>query len=129
MPLGRAGKMSDVVRLGGLRALLLDLDGVVYRGERALPGAVELFAFLRERGLRFALITNNSTQTPAQFAAKLSRLGIAVREEDVLTSAEATADYLSATAGRGRRVLVVGGHGLRAALRRGGRRGRPPPSR
>ena len=62
--------MPEIVRLRALRALLLDLDGVVYRGERALPGAVEFFTFLCERGLRFALITNNSTQTPTQFAAK-----------------------------------------------------------
>lgn len=112
--------MPDVMRMRGLRALLLDLDGVVYRGDRALPGAVEFFAFLRERGLRFALITNNSTRTPAQFAEKLNRLGIAASAADVLTSSEATADYLAATADPCSRVLVVGGYGLRAALRRVG---------
>jgi len=119
-PLGWATKVPDVTRMRGLRALLLDLDGVVYRGNRALPGAVEFFAFLQERGIRFSLITNNSTQTGAQFAEKLHRLGIAVSAADVLTSAEATADYLSATAAPRSRVLVVGGYGLRAALRRVG---------
>ncbi|MBI4492321.1 MAG: HAD-IIA family hydrolase [Chloroflexi bacterium] len=98
------------------RGLLVDLDGVVYIGERPIPGAAEFFARLRERGVPFVLITNNSTQTPAQFVEKLARMGIRVHTEEVLSSAEATGAYLARVARPGARVYLIGEAGLRAAL-------------
>jgi 4-nitrophenyl phosphatase len=102
--------------LAKLRAVLSDLDGVIYRGDTALPGARELFAYLRARRIPFVLLTNNSTLTPHQYQGKLRSLGIPVRVAEILTSAQATAAYLADTAPRGARVLPVGEHGLRAAL-------------
>lgn len=102
------------------RALLLDLDGVIYRGHTALAGAADLFAWLRARGIPWRLLTNNATMTPSQFQAKLRAMGIAVPRETILTSSLAAAAYVRAEGGPGARVLVVGERGLREALRGAG---------
>lgn len=103
-----------------LRGLLIDLDGVVYLGDTLIPGAREFFATLCERGMPYLLVTNNSSRTRAQFAGKLSRLGIPVSEEQVLTSAEVTAEYLSRRARAGAGVFIVGEEGLAEAVGRYG---------
>ena len=106
--------------LAHLRALLIDLDGVIYRGDTALPCAREFFAHLRARAIPFVLLTNNATLTARQFQAKLRRMDIRVRVQELLTSAEATALHLVDTAEAGARVLVVGENGLRQAVARAG---------
>ncbi len=102
--------------LASLRGLLVDLDGVVYEGDRVLPGAPEFFRFLRETGRPFLLTTNNSTLRPAQYAAKLAAMGIEVGEREVLGSAGATAQYLRSTAPPGARVFAIGEEGLLSAI-------------
>ena len=102
------------------RSLLIDLDGVVYEGERVLPGAAEFFRFLRARGLPFLLITNNSTLRPAEYVEKLARMDIQVAEREVLGSAEATAQYLRRAAEPGTRVYVIGEGGLKSAIEEAG---------
>ena len=103
-----------------VRGLLVDLDGVVYRGDRRLPGAAEFFEYVREAAMPFLLITNNSTLTPAQYVDKLAKMGIPVVEEEALGSAGATAQYLRRTAPAGARVYVIGEHGLRSAIAEAG---------
>jgi 4-nitrophenyl phosphatase len=101
------------------RAAIIDMDGVLWAGERPMPGLTKFFAALRERGVRFALATNNASRTPQQYAAKLARMGVAVGPDEVLTSAVATAEYLdqsAAAAGTGRRVFIIGEDGLCQAL-------------
>ena len=102
--------------LEGVRGLLVDLDGVAYRGNVALPGAAEFFRYLRRVELPFLLITNNSTLGPSQYVAKLAGMGIEVAADEVLGSAGATAQYLTHTAPPGARVYVVGEDGLRSAI-------------
>ena len=107
--------MAEVC-LQSLRAFLLDLDGVVYRGDIRLPGAASFIAELQAAGIAFLFVTNNSTRTPAQFAAKLVRMGIHVDEEVVLTSSLATAAHLTTVAPPGTQIYVIGEIGLRRAL-------------
>ncbi len=95
---------------------LLDLDGVVYRGPGAVPGAVALLAAARERGLRLGFVTNNAARPPTEVAAHLRALGIDAHDTDVVTSAQAAARLVAATVPAGSRVLVVGGPGLEQAL-------------
>lgn len=102
--------------LAGIRAFILDMDGVLYEGDAVLPGAVDFIAHLQADGIPFLMLTNNAMRTPAQYVAKLARMGIAVTEEYIFTSALATADYLASLA-PGARVLVVGQDGLVDALR------------
>jgi 4-nitrophenyl phosphatase len=102
--------------LADLCGLLVDLDGVVYEGDRPLPGVSTFFPFLREIGLPFLLTTNNSTLRPRQYVEKLARMDVVVSEDEVLGSAGATAQYLLRTAAPGTRVFVIGEDGLRTAI-------------
>jgi HAD superfamily hydrolase (TIGR01457 family) len=92
------------------------MDGVLYRGDEALPGAVELFPALRAAGLSFILLTNNATLTAQEFSQKLERMGISVEPEKILTSAGATAEYLVSEYPEGGEVYVLGSASLLATL-------------
>jgi 4-nitrophenyl phosphatase len=98
--------------LQDIRHLLIDMDGVLYRGKTALPGASELMRFLAERGIDYLMVTNNSTLTPAAFVERLGAMGILVPEERIMTSGTATAEYLTTIAPRGAKLNVVGEQGL-----------------
>ena len=92
-------------------ALLLDLDGVVYTGPRALPHAVESIARAAQ-SLRVGYITNNAARTDESVAAHLRELGLSVAANDVVTSPQAAVRVLATLVEPGSRILVVGGDGL-----------------
>ena len=81
-----------------------------------MPGAPGFFSLLRELRIPFLLITNNSSRRADQFAERLAGMGIAVRPDEILTSAQATAEFLASTAPPGSRVYVIGEEGLRTSL-------------
>jgi HAD superfamily hydrolase (TIGR01450 family) len=95
---------------------LLDLDGVVYIGPDAVPGAPERVDRARAEGMRVAFITNNARRPPAAVAAHLQELGVTARAEDVVTSAQAAARVLAERLGTGARVVLLGAEGLEQAL-------------
>ncbi|WP_369367504.1 HAD-IIA family hydrolase [Streptomyces sp. CG4] len=99
---------------------LLDLDGVVYAGGSAIAHAVDSLAVARSGGMHLAYVTNNALRTPDTVAEHLTELGIPTAADDVITSAQAVARLISEQVPAGARVLVVGGEGLRAALRERG---------
>lgn len=99
---------------------VLDLDGVVYVDDHAVPGAVEALEDARRRGMQLAFITNNASRPPAVVAKQLRALGIPAEESDVVTSAQAAARLLAGQLPQGSRVYVIGGEGLHAALRERG---------
>ncbi|MGW4321621.1 HAD hydrolase-like protein [Streptomyces sp. NPDC004684] len=99
---------------------LLDLDGVVYAGGDAIAHAVDSLAAARDGGMRLAYVTNNALRTPDAVAAHLTELGIPAAGSDVVTSAQAVARLIADQVPAGARVLVVGGEGLRVALRERG---------
>lgn len=74
----------------------LDLDGTVYLGDELLPGAAEAIARLRADGSRVVFVTNKPLETSAQYAAKLTRLGVPAAPEDVVTAVDALVRYLHA---------------------------------
>jgi len=96
--------------------LLLDLDGVVYVGAGAVPGAVDALAAAVGAGAVTGFATNNASRTPAEVAAHLRSLGVAATDPDVTTSSQAAAALVREQLGDGVRVLPVGGPGVRAAL-------------
>ncbi|MCS7171963.1 MAG: HAD-IIA family hydrolase [Armatimonadetes bacterium] len=102
--------------LQGVRGVVLDLDGVVYRGKTPLPGAVAFLEHLRRTGLPFVFATNNAARTPEQYAERLVRMGIHVAPDQVVTSAQVAAEYLQARVQPGTSVYAIGGEGLRKAL-------------
>jgi 4-nitrophenyl phosphatase len=99
-----------------LRGLLIDLDGVVYTGREPIPGAAGFLAEARQRGLKFLLVTNNSTTSPELVAERLRSMDIQVLPEEILTSAQAAVAYVRAHAEPGSRVRIVGEAGLRQAV-------------
>jgi len=103
-----------------LQALLIDMDGVLYRHSAPIPGGSEFLRFLRQVELPFLLVTNNSTLTVEQYAAKLMAMGIDVAEGDILTSSQATALYLTQVAQPPAKVFVIGENGIRTELERRG---------
>jgi len=102
--------------LTAIQGLLIDMDGVLYRGRAPIPGAGDFIAFLREQGIPFLLLTNNSSLTPGQYVAKLREMRIEVDERELLTSAQATARFLAQREPRGARVYMIGREGVRQAL-------------
>jgi HAD superfamily hydrolase (TIGR01450 family) len=95
---------------------LLDLDGVVYVGPHAVPGAAEAIDAAAARGLRCVYVTNNASRTPAVVASHLRELGVPAQDGDVVTSAQIAAGILAGRLPAGAPVLVVGGAGLVEAL-------------
>ena len=113
---------SDGPLVEAMDLAMLDLDGVVYVGRQAVPGAPEHLAHARAAGMRLAFVTNNAARPPAAVAAHLTELGIAAEPDEVITSAQAAAHYLADRLPSGAAVLVVGTTGLHEALRERGLR-------
>src|SRR5689334_22167176 len=103
-----------------LKAVLIDLDGVVYTGREPIPGAAGVLADARTRGLKFLLVTNNSTTSPELVAERLKTMQIEVAPEEILTSAQAAVGYVKLHAAPGARVRVVGEAGLRQEVEQEG---------
>ncbi|MGJ9412215.1 HAD-IIA family hydrolase [Aeromicrobium sp. CF4.19] len=96
---------------------MLDLDGVVYVGPEAVPGARAALTAAAEAGMRLAYLTNNASRVPADVAGHLRELGMPVgADEDVVTSAQAVARLVADAVVPGETVLVIGGDGLRHCL-------------
>ena len=107
--------------LANISGVVMDMDGVLWRGDVPLPGVVEWFTLLRARGIPFVLATNNSTKTPNDYVEKLARF--AIRDVDprlIITSSTTTVDYLRKHYPQGTKVFVVGGDGLRTLLTEAG---------
>ncbi len=105
-----------MTKLTDITHLIIDMDGVLYRGDEPVPRLQEFFAFLRRRSIPFILATNNSTRTPEAYTEKLARMGVEVFSSEVLHSGQATARYLAQEYPRGTRVHVFGMPSLREAL-------------
>ena len=99
-----------------LRAFIIDMDGVLWEGDRPMPGLADFFQTLRERRIKFVLATNNATKTPEQYVSKLAGMGVTVAREEILTSAQAAALYLRQQSANGTKVFAIGEDGVRQAL-------------
>lgn len=102
------------------RLVIFDLDGVVYRGDHAVPGAAGLVDALRAEGRLVRFATNNSMATRAEYVERLAAHGIAATADEIVTSSAATIEYLRRHLPHVRRVLAVGAAGLVAELREAG---------
>jgi glycerol 3-phosphatase-2 len=102
--------------LGGYDVLLADLDGTLYRGPAAIPGAVEAVRGAAQRGVRTAYVTNNASRRPSAVAQHLVELGFPAGPDDVVASSQAAATLLAEQLPPGARVLVVGTDALAAEV-------------
>ncbi|MBK9157371.1 MAG: HAD family hydrolase [Micropruina sp.] len=101
-----------------LECWLTDMDGVLVHGDRAIPGAAELLQRWVDTSKRFLVLTNNSVYTPRDLSARLARSGLTVPEENIWTSAMATADFLDnqTSDASEKTAFVMGESGLTTAL-------------
>jgi HAD superfamily hydrolase (TIGR01450 family) len=104
--------MSGVQLISRFDALLADLDGVVYKGPHAIPGAVESLQRLDGIGVGLGYVTNNASRTPAQVAAHLRELGAPAEDHQVVSSSQAGADLLASLLSPGAAVLITGSPAL-----------------
>lgn len=110
------------VPFAALRAVLLDMDGVLWRGTEPLGDLPALFKRLEALGLEVALVTNNATRSVAAYQEKLARFGVQVPGERILNSAQAAVAALRETLPPGAPVFVVGEAGLVETLEAAGYR-------
>lgn len=106
----------DLAVLREVQAVLLDMDGVLYVGNQALPGVQDLLDYLDQTGRRWLCVTNNSSRTSETFAEKLAAMNVNVAPEHILGSAQATANWLAQQAPAGTKILMMGEQSLRNAL-------------
>ncbi len=102
-----------------IECFLTDMDGVLVHDEQPVPGAVELLQRWVDTSRRFLVLTNNSTYTPRDLAARLARSGLPVPEENLWTSAMATGAFLAGQPGD-KTAFVIGEAGLTMALHEAG---------
>lgn len=107
--------MNDIAAIQRKRGFIVDMDGVVYHGNRLLPGTTEFLAWLQREQKSFLFLTNSSQSTPRELHQKMARLGIQVPEYHFYTSALATAAFL-ASQHPGGSAFVIGDAGLTNAL-------------
>lgn len=105
------------VMLNTIQSLILDMDGVLWRDNSPIGDLPRIFARIRERGWKFVFATNNGTKTPEEYVQKLAGFGVDVEPRQVLTSALGTAQLLQGRIPDGAPVFVVGGNGIKTALR------------
>ncbi len=99
-----------------IKALILDMDGVVWKSDAPIGNLPKTFARIRERGLKFVFATNNGTKTPEEYRQKLASLGVEADASQVVTSALAVAHMLEQKYPRGTKIFMIGGPGVREAL-------------
>ena len=101
--------------LSQIKGFICDMDGVIYHGNRVLPGVAEFLRWLHDENKEYLFLTNNSGYTPRELNQKLARMGLDVPEEHFYTSALATAAFLKEQA-PGCSVFAIGEAGLLNAL-------------
>ena len=99
-----------------MRLVIFDLDGVVYRGAEAIPGAAELVDWLHGRGVAVRFATNNSMVAREGYVERLGAMGIETTAEEIVTSSSATVEHLHRHAPEVRVVMAIGAEGLREEL-------------
>lgn len=106
---------ADLSIIRSKKAFIIDMDGVLYHGNRLLRGAADFVSWLDREKKSFLFLTNSSERSPAELSQKLARLGISVAAEHFYTSALATATFLAAQMPGGS-AYVIGEPGLTNAL-------------
>ena len=105
----------DLEKLHGKKAFICDMDGVIYHGNKLLPGVPEFVNWLKTENKKFLFLTNSSERSPRELQEKLQRLGVEVAIENFYTSALATAAFLAQQTSGGS-AFVIGEAGLINAL-------------
>lgn len=108
--------MENVIEnIKGKSGFIIDMDGVIYHGNKLLPGVTEFVNWLETSGKKYLFLTNSPERTPRELQEKMKRLGITIGEEHFYTSAIATASFLSSQNPNGS-AYIIGDAGLIHAM-------------
>ena len=99
-----------------IKALILDMDGVIWRSDTQIGNLAEIFARIEARGLKYVFATNNGTKTPEQYVERLAGFGVNVKPSQVVTSALGVAYMLGQKYPKGTKIFVIGEDGIKVAL-------------
>lgn len=105
-----------IIDLAQIRGVVLDMDGVLWRGNDPLPAIPALFDFFDAQQIPYIFATNNSTRSPEAYVNRLARFGITATTDQILTSATVTATYLRQHHPSATCVYMIGDSGLKEAL-------------
>lgn len=94
-------------RLKGITCFALDMDGTIYLGKKWIEGAREFLQAVEEAGKQYIFLTNNSSKSPESYVEKLLQMGLETEASRIVTSGQATIDYLK-TNFPGKRVFLLG---------------------
>lgn len=106
---------QDLEAIRQKKGIICDMDGVIYHGNKLLPGVIEFTGWLERKGKQYLFLTNSGERTPRELSEKLRRLGINIHESHFYTSALATAQFLASQKPNGS-AYVIGNSGLINAL-------------
>lgn len=101
---------------GYIKALIIDMDGVIWKSDAPIGDLAATFQRIHERGLKFVFATNNSTRTPEQYVARLKEFGIEVEPWQIVTSSQGAAHAVAQKFPRGTKVFMIGEDGIQLAL-------------
>ncbi|WP_278926439.1 TIGR01457 family HAD-type hydrolase [Staphylococcus auricularis] len=101
------------------KGYLIDLDGTMYKGSQPIDGAAQFIEYLNNHDIPHLFVTNNSTKEPEDVVEKLKNVGVTAHRDEIVTSALATAEYISNEQSDAS-VYVIGGDGLRNAIKNEG---------
>src|SRR6187549_806634 len=100
-----------------IKALILDMDGVLWKGDAPIGDLPAIFARIAERGLKVAFATNNGTRSQQQYVERMAGYGVTIQPEQVVTSSLCAAHLLAQKYPQGGPLFAIGGPGLMEALR------------
>lgn len=99
-----------------ITGIISDMDGVIYRGDQAIPDAVTAIKRWQNRGIEIAYVTNNSTKSAEEFSQKLAGLGIAAQADRVITTSSVTATFMASRWPTGTGTFVIGSSALKNSI-------------
>jgi 4-nitrophenyl phosphatase len=100
-----------------IEALIIDLDGVIWRGETLLPGATPFLRELHARSIPYIFATNNASTTTDQLCRKAHQMGLSIQPEQIITSSQATVSMLAERLPEGAPIYVIGEQGIRQSIK------------
>lgn len=103
-----------------IKALILDMDGTLVRGNTPIPGLRDLFDLIHNNQITYRIVTNNATKSPTDYRQELAGYGIQIAATNILTAGVATATYLQGLMEPGAKVYMIGQAALRDALESAG---------
>ncbi|KAG9328971.1 hypothetical protein AGOR_G00090410 [Albula goreensis] len=119
MALSKCNRLSGTLikeLLDSIDSVLFDCDGVIWRGDEAIPGAPQVINLLKKNGKRVFFVTNNSTKTRKMYADKLAKLGFNATEDEVFGTAYCSAVYLKTVSKVKGKVYLIGSNAMKQEL-------------